>query len=188
VEDRLPPPMEDLDFETGPRLRRGAGRVRPQRATDGSGAARGAALGRALDHAESGPRRHRRRPRHLPDGREAADQRRHPALLEALNFEAEEGAEPGVEAVDTAIQKAVLFEDDDQAPPSPKAADVDRNEIERADVASAKATQWTDRAKKPAAPKSREPIPDLETAVKSGNVDDMMASFLADLLEDDDID
>jgi hypothetical protein len=36
------------------------------------------------------------------------------------------------------------------------------------------------------AAKSREPVPDLETAVRSGNVQDMTASFLADLLGDDD--
>jgi hypothetical protein len=62
----------------------------------------------------------------------------------------------------------------------------DTAEIERADVASAKATQWTGRASKPpVAPRSREPVPDLETSVKSGNVEDMTAAFLADLLEDE---
>jgi hypothetical protein len=47
------------------------------------------------------------------------------------------------------------------------------------------ADAWTERAAKPAA-KSREPVPDLEIAVRAGNVADMTASFLADLLEDDD--
>ena len=44
-------------------------------------------------------------------------------------------------------------------------------------------TQWTERAPKVEAAKSREPVPDLETAVRSGNVQDMTASFLAELLE-----
>jgi hypothetical protein len=103
-------------------------------------------------------------------------------FLAALNFDADEGAEPGVEVVDTAIEKAVIFDDEDDLPPAQTADPV---EIERADVASARATQWTDRAGK-GAPRSREPVPDLETAVRSGNVEDMTASFLADLMEDKD--
>ena len=111
-------------------------------------------------------------------------------FLEALNFDAEEGNEPGVEMVDADIQKAVLFEDDEAAPPPPKAAPVpDRVEIDRADVMSAKATQWTDRATKPAQPaaaaKAREPAMDVAAAMKSGDVDDMTSSFLADLLGDE---
>jgi len=106
-------------------------------------------------------------------------------FLEALNFDADEGHEPGVEVVDTAIQRAVLFDDDEAAPPPPKSAPVaDRGEIDRADVASAKATQWTERSAKPAA-RWRQSVPDLETAVRSGNVEDMTASFLAELLEED---
>jgi TraM recognition site of TraD and TraG len=104
-------------------------------------------------------------------------------FLAALNFDADEGAEPGVEVVDTAIEKAVIFDDEESAAPPPKAATADPVEIERADVASARATQWTERAPKVAAAKSREPVPDLETAVRSGNVQHMTASFLAELLE-----
>jgi len=103
-------------------------------------------------------------------------------FLAALNFDADEGSEPGIEVVDTAIEKAVIFDDKDDVRPAPAQA-ADPAEIERADVASARATQWTERAAKPAAHESRAPVPDLETAVKSGNVEDMTASFLADLLE-----
>ncbi|GAB1716957.1 MAG: hypothetical protein NTAFB05_19990 [Nitrobacter sp.] len=104
-------------------------------------------------------------------------------FLAALNFDADEGSEPGVEVVDTAIEKAVIFDDEEDAPPQPTPA-ADPAAIERADVASARATQWTERATRPAAHDSRAPVPDLETAVKSGNVEDMTASFLADLLEE----
>ena len=106
-------------------------------------------------------------------------------FLAALNFDAPEGAEPGIEVIDTAIEKAVIFDDEESAAPPPKAATADPVEIERADVASARATQWTERAPKVVAQKSREPVPDMETAVRSGNVQDMTASFLADLLEGD---
>jgi hypothetical protein len=108
-------------------------------------------------------------------------------FLEALNFDAEEGAEPGVEVVGTAIEKAVIFDDEPEAPTPPPTLIADTAEIERADVASAKSTQWTKRAAKPSggAPKSRDSVPDLDAAVKAGNVEDMTASFLADLLEDD---
>jgi hypothetical protein len=85
-----------------------------------------------------------------------------------------------------AIEKAVIFDDEESASPPPKAGTADPIEIERADVASARATQWTERVPKAVAAKSREPVPDLETAVRSGNVQDMTASFLADLLGDDD--
>lgn len=106
-------------------------------------------------------------------------------FLEALNFDADEGDEPGVEVVDTRVEMAVIFDDEPEAPTPPPTLVADQIEIERADVASAKATQWTGRAAK-LIQKSRDPVPDLETAVKSGNVEDMTASFLADLLNDDD--
>jgi hypothetical protein len=105
-------------------------------------------------------------------------------FLAALNFDAEEGNEPGVEVINTAVEKAVIFDDEEDTAPPPKAATADPVEIERADIASARATQWTGRAPRPDAAKSREPVPDLATAVRSGNVEDMTASFLADLLED----
>jgi hypothetical protein len=106
-------------------------------------------------------------------------------FLAALNFEADEGAEPGMDAIDTAIEKAVIFDDAPTSDPVPTAQAADPVEIERADVASARATQWTQRAAKTFVTKSCEPIPDLETAIKSGNIDDMTAAFLADLLSDD---
>jgi hypothetical protein len=108
-------------------------------------------------------------------------------FLAALNFDADEGAEPGVEVVDTAIERAVTFDDEPETVPTAPAQTADPLEIERADVASARATQWTERAKKPApqAAKSRDDVPDLETAVKAGNVEDMTSAFLADLLADD---
>lgn len=105
-------------------------------------------------------------------------------FLSALNFDADEGSEPGVEVVDTAIEKAVIFGDEENDSPVPPAQSADPVEIERADVVSARATQWTERAAKPAAKESRPPVPDLETAVKTGNVGDMTASFLADMMEE----
>ncbi|WP_426440351.1 hypothetical protein [Bradyrhizobium genosp. P] len=73
-------------------------------------------------------------------------------FLQALNFDAPEGEEPGVEVIDRSVQKAVLSVDDDEdVPPPPKSAPVpERGEIDRADVMSAKATRWPDRAQKPA--------------------------------------
>jgi hypothetical protein len=56
-------------------------------------------------------------------------------FLAALNFDADEGAEPGVEVVDTAIEKAVIFDDEEDDAPPPPAATADPVEIERADVA-----------------------------------------------------
>jgi hypothetical protein len=83
-------------------------------------------------------------------------------FLAALNFDADEDAEPGLEVVDTAIEKAVIFDDEEDDLPPPPAQTADPVEIERADVASARATQWTERAATPAAPRSREPVPDLD--------------------------
>lgn len=106
-------------------------------------------------------------------------------FLEALNFDAEEGNEPGVEVVDTAVEKAVILDDEEDLIPALLEQTADPVEIERADIASAQASQWTERAPKMVL-KARNPVPDLETAVKSGNVEDMTVSFLADLLNDDD--
>jgi hypothetical protein len=75
---------------------------------------------------------------------------------------------------------ALIFDAEEGAAPRPKAATADSVEIERADVASDRATQWTERAPKAASANSREPSPDLETAVRSGNVQDRTASFLVD--------
>ena len=70
-------------------------------------------------------------------------------FLEALNFDADECAEPGVEVVDTAIEKAVVFDDEPEASTPPPTLVADTAENELADVASARATQWTGRATKP---------------------------------------
>lgn len=64
----------------------------------------------------------------------------------ALNFDADEGAEPGVEVVDTAIEKAAILDGEEDDLPPPTARTADPVEIERADVASARATQCTERA------------------------------------------
>ena len=58
-----------------------------------------------------------------------------PLFLAALNFDADECAEPGVEVIDTAIKKAVIFDDEKDDLPPPPAATADPVEIERADVA-----------------------------------------------------
>jgi hypothetical protein len=76
---------------------------------------------------------------------------------------------------------ALIFDAEEGAAPRPKAATADSVE-KRADVASDRATQWTERAPKAASANSREPSPDLETAVRSGNVQDRTASFLVDPL------
>jgi hypothetical protein len=57
-------------------------------------------------------------------------------FLAALNFDAEEGSEPGIEVVDTAIEKAVIFDDEGNDSPVPAAQSADPAEIERADGAS----------------------------------------------------
>ena len=58
-----------------------------------------------------------------------------PRFLVALNFDADEGAEPGVEVIDTIIEKAVIFDDEKDDLPPPPTATADPVEIERADVA-----------------------------------------------------
>jgi hypothetical protein len=152
--DVLPPPEADLDFETEPDF------DDPTAFTD--------SFGRPDVPADRNGSPPAARTRLRPCGMSttaspstAATPSRWPrscrtmtpaSILEALNFDADEDAEPGIEVVDTAIQRAVLFDDDEAAPPPPKSDPVaDHSEIDRADVASAKATQWTGRAQKPAA-------------------------------------
>jgi hypothetical protein len=101
-------------------------------------------------------------------------------FLDALNFDADPDNEPGEAVVNTAIEEAIYIDEEPATAPDPHPA-----EIERADVASARATQWTERGDA-TKPRTKEPVPDLEDAVRSGNVEDMTASFLADLLEDED--
>ena len=83
--------------------------------------------------------------------------------------------------VNTAIEEAIYVDEPPETVPEPDPA-----EIERADVASARATQWVDRGDKvPPKHPPKAPVPGLEEAVRSGNVKDVTASFLADLLDDD---
>ncbi|MGY4177654.1 hypothetical protein ACVIHH_002945 [Bradyrhizobium sp. USDA 4518] len=188
LDDDLPPPADDLEFETEPDFDEASPFAdsfgQPDIPTDPEriAAQRSEAPStmRKVDHGVT------------VDGRDtfkmAEKLQTNDATLRflaALNFD----GEPGVEAVDAAIEKAVIADEEDDAPPPPPAPTVDPAEIERADVASARATQWTERATRPAkspniATKPREPVPDLETAVRSGNAQDATASFLAELLQD----
>jgi hypothetical protein len=62
-------------------------------------------------------------------------------FLDALNFDAD--PEPGEAVVNTEIEEAIYIDERPAEAPEPHPA-----EIERADVASARATQWVDRADK----------------------------------------
>jgi hypothetical protein len=96
--------------------------------------------------------------------------------------------DPGEEVVSNNIEIAISLGDDElEMPPAPP-ANPDPGEIERADVASAEATQWTDRGKAPvksAAKTAAENDASLEEAVRSGDADAVTSAFLADLLEVD---
>lgn len=54
-----------------------------------------------------------------------------------------------------------------------------RAKIECPEVASARVATWTSRVAKPTMTQPREAVPNLEAAVRAGNVADMTASFLA---------
>jgi hypothetical protein len=187
LDDDLPPPADDLDFETEPDLEDATSFTdsfgRPDVPTDPERiAAQRSEAPSTMRKVEHGVTVDGRDTYRMAEKLQTNDATLR--FLAALNFEAEEGAEPGVEVVDTAVEKAVIFDDEDDEAPLPPAQTVDPAEIERADVASARATQWTEWATKPTAAKPREPVPDLETAVRAGNAQDMTASFLADLLEE----
>jgi hypothetical protein len=96
-------------------------------------------------------------------------------------------SEPGEEVVSNNIEIAIALGDDDlgPAPPQPAGNTPDAGEIERADVASAKATQWTDHAGKPPARSAAENDAQLEDAVRSGDANAVTSAFLADLLSED---
>jgi hypothetical protein len=101
-------------------------------------------------------------------------------MLASLDFE----DDPGEEVVSNNIEIAISMGDDElELPPAPS-ANPDPGEIERADVASAKATQWTDRGRPPAKT-AAENDASLEEAVRSGDADAVTSAFLADLLEED---
>ena len=99
-------------------------------------------------------------------------------FLAALDFD----GEPGADAVDAALDEAATGADGDLSPPAKPPAPVTAADLERADVASARAAQWIERAeqaKPPAAPDQPE---EFEKHLEAGNVDAMTGAFLADLL------
>jgi len=100
-------------------------------------------------------------------------------FLAALDFD----GEPGEEAVDAALDEAANGTAEAIAPETKPTAPVTAADLERADVASARAAQWVERGEgqkpKPAAAGSEE----FEKHVEAGNVDAMTQAFLADLLE-----
>jgi hypothetical protein len=101
-------------------------------------------------------------------------------MLAPLDFE----DDPGEEVVSNNIEIAISMSDDElEMPPAPP-ANPDPGEIERADVASAKATQWTDRGKAPGKSAAKSDA-DLENALRSRDADTVTSAFLADLLEED---
>jgi intracellular multiplication protein IcmO len=187
LEDLPPPPDDDLDFETEPDLE-------DEGFDDSFGRPVVPTAPARIEAQRSDAPSTMRRVEHgvTVDGRDtfkmAEKLQTNDATLRFLaahNFDAEPGAEPGVEVIDTAIEKAVILDDEEDDAPPPPAMTADPVEIERADVASAKATQWTERATNPSPAKSRAPVQDLETAVRSGDAQNMTASYLAELLKDD---
>jgi hypothetical protein len=95
-------------------------------------------------------------------------------MLASLDFD---GA-PGPEAVDQRIEAAIA---NGEAPPTPMGDAPEPGEIERADVASARATAWPERASKPPAGRPQQNVND---AARSGDAAGMTAAFLADLLDE----
>ena len=102
-------------------------------------------------------------------------------FLAALDFE----GEPGQDAVDAALDEAATGSAEALAPPPAAVAPVTAAELERADVASARAAQWVERAEagKPrAAPVGPE---EFEMQMQKGDAQGMTHAFLADLLAGD---
>jgi type IV secretory system conjugative DNA transfer VirD4/TraG family protein len=99
-------------------------------------------------------------------------------FLSALDF----GGEPGADAVDAALEEAATGGAGDLAPPPrPRPAPVTAADLERADVASARAAQWVDRGPPdPARPTDPEAY---DKALEQGDVIGMTQAFLAELLE-----
>lgn len=101
-------------------------------------------------------------------------------FLAALDFD----GEPGEDAVDAALDEAVSGTAEAVAPQPKPAAPVTSADLERADVASARAAQWVERGESQK-PKGPAADPDeLEKHAQAGNVEAMTQSFLAELLED----
>lgn len=102
-------------------------------------------------------------------------------FLAALDFD----GEPGEEAVDHALDEAVSGTAEAVAPETKPAAPVTAADLERADVASARAAQWVERAEgqKPQQNPAAAGSDEFEKHVEAGNVDAMTQAFLADLLD-----
>lgn len=100
-------------------------------------------------------------------------------FLAALDFD----GDPGEDAVDAALTEAISGGEAALAPPPPPAAPVTAAELERADVASARAAQWTERGRPGAAPPPAS-VDDYEKHLDAGDVEGMTQAFLADLLEE----
>lgn len=100
-------------------------------------------------------------------------------FLAALDFD----GEAGEEAVDAALDEAATGAAEAIGPETKPAAPVTSADLERADVASARAAQSVERAEcqkpKPASAGPEE----FEKHVEAGNVGAMTQAFLADLLE-----
>lgn len=100
-------------------------------------------------------------------------------FLAALDFD----GEPGEDVIEEAIESAITGSDGDVSTPPP-AKPVTAADLARADVTSAQASQWVDRAAATSSATPAHVTEDFEKHVASGNVEAMTSSFLADLLED----
>jgi hypothetical protein len=86
---------------------------------------------------------------------------------------------------DTAVEKAVILDDEEDDAPPPPAQTADPVEIECADVASGRPrNRASTQPDQPRRGRARR-VPDLDTAVKAGNVEGMSHIVPADLLEGD---
>lgn len=101
-------------------------------------------------------------------------------FLAALDFE----GEPGADAVDAALDEAATGADETLSPLESPPTVVTAADLERADIASARAVQWTDRAECPRPSAASAAPKEFEKHLEAGNVDAMTGAFLADLLED----
>jgi hypothetical protein len=87
---------------------------------------------------------------------------------------------------DTAIEKAVILDDEEDEARPPPANAADPVEIECADVASARGGHAIEGARSQTGrAEVTQAVPDLDTAVKAGNVEGMTRTAPADLLEAD---
>lgn len=98
-------------------------------------------------------------------------------MLASLDFD----GDPGADAVDAALDEAVAFGEEPPPPPGPPPAPV---EIERADRASAAATQWPDRAPKGGMPAVPHSEVGLDEAVKKADLGAMTGAFLSEVLSE----